>query len=629
MSFYGGDGNDTVLADDSAANNTGAYLLTQVTTSDASSLLQWTEGTTAGNQLFLGAVESLHLTTSQNRPIQVNSWAEGSLYLQGGGVDLDTDDSMLWNLNIQITNTTVLDLFDSDLSNGISQAGINVDGPYIKLIGSNQVKVNVDSATKFFEFFVNQGYVDVSPGLFAKPWHVFFSDPANDSLSVSVQIDIDSANQPAGDPVDYHYVLVSNAVTIGTMSVSLTNIGLLKINSGAGNDTLDVEGDPDSYTEIDFDGGLGENIFDGDDAGTTGKEVWFVQPNVVLNQARYEVRLANVQNSQVQGGDGPGNQYVITGDFTYPVEVDGGVNDDTFTIGQDEASATFESLMQINGNAGNDAFTVANITNANAQGANAVNLVGGTGVNTLAVDDDTRTVGASSYDIYPGRIKDAVNGATTWADFSYQQMAAVAIDMTENDDTANVYGISSDIVNNFFTINGNGGNDQIFIHPFDSSGLFTINGPLAINGGAGTDRVLVDNSTMTTGMTYTVTGGTVSTSVRGVGPAVITAGNDVETLELDAGSGNDSFEINSYLSTTTKLKIEAGAGNDAFDLATVTEQLASSIAAGAKFDFDGGAASTRSIWITPAATSAGLTRGGFAAFCARNRLGLLDRVQPD
>jgi len=70
--------NDTVLADDSASTGPGGYLLSQVTTNNASSFDAMDRGHIAGEPVAAWRVENMHLTAPQVRPIQVNSWSQGS-----------------------------------------------------------------------------------------------------------------------------------------------------------------------------------------------------------------------------------------------------------------------------------------------------------------------------------------------------------------------------------------------------------------------------------------------------------------------------------------------------------------------------------------------------------------------
>ncbi len=586
MTFIGGKGNDSVLADDSASPGPGSYLLSQVTTNNASSLMQWRDGTTEGNQLLLGGVENMHLTAPQQRPIQVNSWSQGNLYLQGGAVDMDADDSMLWSVNVVIRNTPIINLSDSDGATGLSAAGINAQGPYIRLPGNNKVQLNVDSTAQFFNFFVNYGYVDVSPELTAMPWHINFGNPTVNSSAATVLIDAPS-NQTSGTPADYHYVVDSDSIDIGTLRIGLADIGTLEITGGAGNDTLDILGDPNTPVNIFYDGGAGDNSFTALDEQDTATEAWLVRPDVVLNLSRYSVNLANVQNSQVLGGTANNNQYVIVGDFTYPVEVDAGDSNDSFIIGEDTSPAKFESLMRIDGGAGNDTFTVDNVTNANILATNSVTIVGGTGSNTLTVNDQVRGTNASRYDIYPDHIRDAQNGFAAWADFFYEEMGSVEIDMGDGMDTTQIWGTSADITGRF-TLDGNGGNDSFNVHPRDMAGNPTINGALQINGGLGSDNVAIDNSASPVGEHYTIFGLLGYTFVRSQTMANVVVGGDVELLDLRAGSGDDAFDVEDFNNTATQFNIEGNAGNDTLTMSANIGNLISTFLAAANMQFDGG-----------------------------------------
>ncbi len=577
VTFLGGKGDNSVTADDSATAM-GGYTLSQADSGDqtATSQIVWSHAEQTGT-LELGGITETHLTVAQSNSITVNGWAPGNVYLQSGSLDLNADNSMLWNTNLIIRNTPDIFVVDNNTDPTLSEAGINATGPFIDLLNGNRLQLNVDSVSNLFAFSVDYALVQLSDALMAKPWHFGFLGGAT--------VDVADVN---ANPTGYAYDLTSTALKInGNYSIPMLGISTLSIDGGAGDDSLDIEGDPTTPLSMVYDGGPGDNSFTADDELNSATEVWLVRPDQVTNLLRYSVDLANVQHSQVLGGVGLNNQYVIVGDFTYPVEVDGGENSDTFTIGEDAFPATFESLMRIDGGAGDDTFTWDNVTNATAQATNSVTVVGGTGNNTLAVDH-TPGSGASSYDIYSNRIKVAQNGYADWADFFYQQMGSVSIDMTDYDDTANVYGISSDILGAFL-ISGNGGNDQVVVHPHDAAGNPTINGNLFVNGGSGTDSVVIDNSDSSVGLPYTIRGAIGSTSVSGFGPATVATGEDIELLDLRAGSGDDSFGVQDYQDTNTKLMIEAGAGNDVLDLASDTGDLVHTIQAASQFVFDGGA----------------------------------------
>jgi Ca2+-binding RTX toxin-like protein len=110
---------------------------------------------------------------------------------------------------------------------------------------------------------------------------------------------------------------------------------------------------------------------------------------------------------------------------------------------------------------------------------------------------------------------------------------------------------------------GNDGNDTIHI-AFPSGNLGHVVGPVSVDGGTGSDTVTLWNDLTSAGCTYTVTSSTVSVAGSAFGGLNYTA---IEGLTINAGSGNDTVNVNST-AATTPLTVNAGGGNDVVNIGT-------------------------------------------------------------
>ncbi len=127
--------------------------------------------------------------------------------------------------------------------------------------------------------------------------------------------------------------------------------------------------------------------------------------------------------------------------------------------------------------------------------------------------------------------------------------------------------------------------------PHDAEGNLTINGNLGIGGGTGTDVLTIQDASSSLPINYLFQNlfGAGTTNIAGLGLGGFGAGADLETIVINAGLGDDTFEIEKYLAPTT-LTINAGDGNDTFEITPNSKNLAANMAAGNNIlAFHGGA----------------------------------------
>ncbi len=127
------------------------------------------------------------------------------------------------------------------------------------------------------------------------------------------------------------------------------------------------------------------------------------------------------------------------------------------------------------------------------------------------------------------------------------------------------------------------------LHPHDAQGNLTVNGNLGIVAGDGSDTLVIEDTASVSPIDYRFFNqfGPGTTSIGGLGAAGFGAANDFEHIVINAGSGNDTFQIDSF-QAGSGLSINAGAGGDTIDLTPVSKDLAASITSISSFSFNGG-----------------------------------------
>ena len=553
--------------------------------SDAQATLEVTDGQGNGYDYDIGGIESTSVKVGQSSEIRVDGWSEGTIDLTAGTVQMNANDSVLWNSNVDITDTPNVYIVDPDPTNQFSIAGIDSQGAFIRTQQGFESRLNADPVTKNFVFEVDEAIVDLSPALLAKPWIYSFDSTDNATLLVTSS---DPYALPTTDG-DYNFLLLPNLLVVNTSVIPLSGIVSLTINSGTGNDSLLVAGSQPIPLSLTFDGGGGQNSFMADDSVTTADEIWLLQPSFVTDYAKYSISLKNIDSMDIESGSGA-DQVEIIGSYAYPVTVNTGEGNDNIAIGvAGSPPVSFGAPSEIDGGQGDDVFTLLGVSNAkNLGGVSMLTINGGIGDiggNSLILNDKKQA--ATYYNIYSNRIDDVPSGGTTWLDFGYSQMGSVEIDMGGGDDSTQIWSSSSDITN-FLTLNGDAGNDAFTIRPHDMAGNPTINGALQINGGLGSDNVAIDNQASTVGERHTVSALPSQALVSSQSITNLLLGNDIELLDLRAGSGNDQFDLDDYYLDTMQLDVEGNAGNDTVTLAASEGILDYTISPTANMSFAGG-----------------------------------------
>jgi hypothetical protein len=368
----------------------------------------------------------------------------------------------------------------------------------------------------------------------------------------------------AGDQLGSNY---NDSITLGTTSGGAETVTLngetatfepgqitsVVVNTGGGNNTVDINSTLAS-APVTINGGSGNNSF-------------------VLTPA--SDFLDNIQGAVTING-GTGTSTLTVDDQNDPF------NGDTYTIGVGSIQRTAEALISYNGvssvtisgsstanitydinstssstpltiNAGNGAnsfvLTPASGFLDNIQGA--VTLHGGTGTNTLTVDDQNDPFGGDTYTIGIGSIQ-----RTAEALISYSGVSSVTINGSST--VAITYNINTTAAGTPVAINGGSGANVFNLTP-TSENLNNLAGAVTINAGSAS-TVNVDDQLNAAAATYTVTATKVSRSGFG---GLTYAG--LGALVLNGGSLADTYNIQSTAAGSI-VTVHGGIGNDKFNL---------------------------------------------------------------
>jgi hypothetical protein len=216
--------------------------------------------------------------------------------------------------------------------------------------------------------------------------------------------------------------------------------------------------------------------------------------------------------------------------------------------------------VTITGGSGNDTYVIAPSTEFldNIQGTVTIN--GGTGTNTLTVDDQNDTF-IDLYTIGVGSVQ-----RTGEAMISYSGVSSVTVNGSST--TPITYDINSTAAGTPLTINaGNGANSFVMTPSTDN--LNNLQGAVTLTAGTGSNTLTVDDQAdSTNGDTYTIGVG----SVQRTGEAMISYSGVSSVTINGSSSANITYDIDST-AAGTPLTINAGNGANAFVMAPSTEFL--------------------------------------------------------
>ncbi|HRI80895.1 MAG TPA: hypothetical protein PLF88_00510, partial [Opitutaceae bacterium] len=400
-----------------------------------------------------------------------------------------------------------------------------------------------------------------------------------------------------------------------TFTIVSTHVGTTTVNSGGGADRINVR---TIAGETTINAGAGaDNIYVGTNAGAgdTGGNVNAIGANLTVNGDADGGTLHVDDTGDVAANTGTLTSTVLsglgmTGTLTYgtltTVNIALGSGGDTFTIESTHAGAT-----NLSANNGNDTVNVRSTAGATSidtgAGANTVNVgslapggggnvngiaglltVTGGGTDTLNVDDTGD--GAANTGTLTGT---TLTGLGMTSGIAYSSIETLNINLGAGGDTFTIASTSAGVTN----LNANDGNDTINVRA--TTGATNINtgaGTNVVNAGSltpatngnvnaiaglvtvtgdGTDTLNVDDTGDGAANTGTLTG----TTLTGLGMTSGIAYTGIETLNINLGSGDDTFTIvSTHVGTTT---VNSGGGADRINVRTIAGETTINAGAGA------------------------------------------------
>jgi hypothetical protein len=351
-----------------------------------------------------------------------------------------------------------------------------------------------------------------------------------------------------------------------TNNLTITNTGGLdQLNIGAGASASAVR----STVTISSPIGVSQLLTMDDSTDTTGRTVSLGNNgayDTITGLTTFATNFQHVTNLTILGGNG-NDSFSFAGDVQEPLAVNAGGGDDAFYWNA-ASNVVFNGL----------GYTTYPVT-----------LDGGSGFNSLTPDDRSR--GGASYSVYPDRIR-GFEPLTNYEDFSYHNMGFATLYTSQAQHCGvDVYGVGSDIAPGFqMTIfMGDDGGDGVTVHPHDANGNLTINGNLGISGGLGTDSVFIDDTGSTNAINYVFSNpfGPGTQDIGGMGTGLFGFSTNFETVEIDAGEGDDTFTINSYQGPQSVL-LHGDGGSDTLALCPNSKNLIGNITNIQSLAFTGG-----------------------------------------
>jgi hypothetical protein len=404
-----------------------------------------------------------------------------------------------------------------------------------------------------------------------------FTGPINYSQVSTLTLD-------GGSGINNSYNVQSTAASTTTnlllQGSNTVRVGSLAPNSGG---TLaNINGVVDVY-------GPGSTSLYVDDSGDTTAKTASMYDGKISGLAPADIDWSPTSSStggvtdlHVGGGSG-GNTFNVygTSNFYIATYLGTGTGNDTVNV------LATTGTLNIDGQNGSDTVTLGSLapslggTLANIAGP--VNVSNSSGQTTLVVDDSGDTVSKTAT-LIDGKLTGLAPAAVYWAPTSTTVGGVNFLDILggSGGNTFNVLntsyldfgtriqtGTGNDKVNVQATtgvlgVYNNAGNDSVTIGSLAPS----LGGTLAnINayvdaGGPGPVALTVDDSGDSTGRTATLTRNASGTNtLSGMSPAPIYYENNVTSLTIDAGSGNDSLTV-AGPSTSTHVAYNAGGGSN-------------------------------------------------------------------
>ncbi|MBE9030746.1 DUF4347 domain-containing protein [filamentous cyanobacterium LEGE 11480] len=551
LNVEGGTGSDQLIVNDTddTSANTGNLTANQVTGLGMSNGINYSELETVDVNLGSGddnfTVESTHANATN-----INSNA---------GQDTINVQTISGTTTVKTgTENDIINVADTSQTVNQISAQLNVEG------GTGSDTINIDDSG---DTIANNGNLTAN-----QVTGLGMSDGINYSELETVNVNLGSNNDTFTIESTH-----ANATNInGNAGQDIVNVqtisGTTTVKTGADNDTINVADTSQTVNQIsaqlNVEGGTGSDTIDVDDTGDTSNNTG----NLTTNQVTGLGMSDGIQYSELE-----------------TVNINLGSGDETFTVESTHANAT-----NINGNGGqdtvniqtiagvttvktgtdNDTINVANTSQTVNQISAQLNIEGGAGTDVMNINDSGDTT-----DNVGNLTATQVTGLGMSDGVNYGELETVNVNLGTGSDTFTVESTHTNVTN----INGNEGNDTVNVQTISgtttvksdggndiinvASTAQTVNqisAQLNVEGGIGNDTMNVDDA----GDTTNNTGNLTSNQLTGLGMSDGIQYSELETVNLDLGTGNDTFTIESTHANVTNLN--ANDGQDTINVQTIS-----------------------------------------------------------
>ena len=390
-------------------------------------------------------------------------------------------------------------------------------------------------------------------------------DRDNDSATdvAAANIDLTAAGDIGStvNPFDINLSNTSNAALTASASGDVT------IVETAGNLVLDSVSSTAGVVRLTA---MSGSIVDDDTDSTTdivaGGAILIASESLGSEDNPLETMLANLEGSAGNGGiwiDNTGALTIGGISDTVGLTAAGPIMITTFsplTVTEDITSGGNITLTATDSTADNDDVVIADGADITSSGGEVTILAG----DNVRIDAGTVITATGLVTILADQSDADAGGGVVEINGIILASAAVILGGDEDDI------ITIDNIVTPTTVLAGGGNDTIYIGSNATSSSNTggnvnaIGALLVIDGGTGTDVLDVDDSADTAGNTGNLTG----TMLTGLGMSSGIQYEDIESLTVKLGSGDDTFNIQGTHTWATT--VNAGAGEDTINVQTVS-----------------------------------------------------------
>ncbi|MFT3786379.1 MAG: hypothetical protein QM770_09450 [Tepidisphaeraceae bacterium] len=307
------------------------------------------------------------------------------------------------------------------------------------------------------------------------------------------------------------------------------------VNAAGGDDTLNI-GDGVADLELldsplNFNAGSGtDSIVVNDSNNAVVNDAYTIAPGAIALTGTATTTYASAESVTINAGSAANVIGINATAAATPVTINAGGGNDTINVGSGDLDANLLAAVSVNG---------------------------GFGTDSLNLNDTLDDVGGDVYDYYGLRLEK--NGTVVrWAGFGNETVEQTRVNGSPIASTYNLRATLATVTLASFV--GGVGNDTFIVIPTGDLSLNLL-GPISLDGGqAGTDAVIVNDTSATAAGTYTFGSNNVLTKTGLAGTVTTNASN--ETLLLDLPAGNIVQTVNVNALSGLDLTVNTGDGND-------------------------------------------------------------------